>query len=148
MSKKKQEVWYNTDGFGEHLIEAIKEHIVNNRVKKLPFKFLLNYPQYRGHASAKVFYDNGWRYLSVKNDKLMLTWHSEYLKKDFTDIVSETYHRESGYYFIHTADLVRLVEVVYDTIGSSYFKGSDTIRLSSKEIDDLEQEYEERRNEV
>ena len=46
-----------------------------------------------------------------------------------------------------TEDLLALVQMAYDTIGSTYFTGRGVESYDSSEIDELEASYEARRNE-
>ena len=66
------------------------------------------------------------------------------------NIVSEKHWPwpDTEHYSFHSADLVALIQIAYDTIGSSHFKGRGVESWDSDEIDELEAEYEARRNEV
>ena len=106
--------------------------------------------------NAKLFVKHGWKYFTVEDGNLVLhgTWDhlgKNFLGQTFHWIIVSTqpgYEPETIHHCILTEDLLALVQIAYDTIGSTHFKGRGVDSWDSSEIDELEAEYEARRNEV
>lgn len=152
---------YTTSNFSACLIQSIITFISENKVDTVPLSFLASnkYGFPETAKLAQLYIEKGhWDYFYVKNGKLCL--HKKYNgymgfddcdyeisdKTVCFDTMSEVFGNRH-IMNIMTADLVNLVHIVYDTIGNVHFtKGVETFDIT--EIDELEKEYEARRNEV
>lgn len=152
---------YSTSSFSSSLIASIIGYMTENRCDKLPMSFLANEYEMSGTSDiARQFVKNGhWDYFFIKDGKLCL--HKKYngylglsdIDYEITagivcfDTMSEVFGNRN-IMNIHSSDLVNLVRVAYDTIGNIHFTGLGVETFDCSEIDELEAEYEARRNEV
>ena len=147
---------YTTQNFCTGLIQSVINYMVENKVDVFPLDFLANRNDYSSCENARRFYAHGYRYFTVENGELILHGVWDYLgcthKGDtFKWIITEKYYGYEPVTIHHsmmTEDLIALVQIAYDTIGSTHFKGRGVESWDSDEIDELEAEYEARRNEV
>ena len=152
---------WTTANFSGSLISSIVNLMKENSVEVLPLDFLANRSDYRGCAPAKIFYKHGYRYFTVnENDELVLhgVWDylgEEYVGQTFEWIIVPTqpgYEPKTIHHCMLTEDLLALVQIAYATIGSVYFPipGRDVEECIAerREIEEMEKEYEARRNEV
>ena len=150
-------MFYTTKNFNEALIQSIINYMTENKVEVFPLDFLANDIKDRQtNNNARLFFNHGWRYFTVEDGNLILHGTWDHLGKDF---LGETFHwiivpTQPGYepetihHCILTEDLLALVQIVYDTIGSVHFTGRGVDSYSSEDIDELEASYEARRNEI
>lgn len=152
---------YSTSSFSSSLIASIIGYMTENRCDKFPMSFLANEHYVSGTSEiARQFIKNGnWDYFFIKNGKLCLhIKYNGYLGLadhdcEITDGIV-TFNTKSEVFGnrhimnIMTSDLVNLVRVAYDTIGNIHFTGRGVKTFDCSEIDELEAEYEARRNEV
>ena len=152
---------YSTSSFASSLIASIIGYMTENRCNKFPMSFLAVEHEMPGTSEiARQFVKNGhWDYFFIKNGKLCL--HMKYngylglsdCDYEITDGIV-TFDTKSEVFGnrhimnIMTSDLVNLVRVAYDTIGNIHFTGLGVETFDCSEIDELEAEYEARRNEV
>ena len=143
-------MYYTTTGFCKCLIESIINYMTENKVEVFPLEFLANRNDYSSCEAARKFFNHGIKYFTVVNGELHVHTHNEYNNKDYEYIVSEKNWPwpDTEHYSFHSQDLVVLVQIAYDTIGSSHFKGRGVDSWDDDEIEELEAEYEARRNEV
>lgn len=147
---------YTTEGFSNGLIQSIINYMNENKVEVFPLDFLANRNDYESCKVARIFYSHGYRYFTVENGELILhgTWDhlgDKFKGKTFKWIITEKHYGYEPVTIHHnmmTADLLALVQIAYDTIGSTYFKGRGVESWDNSEIDELEAEYEARRNEI
>jgi hypothetical protein len=141
---------YTAEKFCEGLIQSIINYMTENKVEVFPLEFLANRNDYSSCEAARKFYNHGIKYFTVVNGELHVCTHSEYTHKDYDYIVSATNWPwpDNAHYSFHSQDLVILIQIAYDTIGSSYFTGRGVGSWDDDEIDELEAEYEARRNEI
>lgn len=147
---------YTTEKFSIALIQSIINYMVENKVKVFPLDFLATRNDYPSCENARRFYEHGYRYFTVENGELVLhgVWDHlgpEFYGNEFHWIITEKhygYEPTTIHHNMLTADLVALVQIAYDTIGSSYFNGRGVDGYSKEDIDEIEAEYEARRNEV
>ena len=146
---------WTTTNFDAALITSIINLMNENNCSEIPFSFLANRDNYAGCKAAKIFYDHGYRSLTIKNGELILNGTWEDLGVDFHWIVTEKYYGYEPRTIHHrpaTADVLAMVQIAYDTIGSIYFPlpGRDVEEAFAerKEIEELEKSYEARRNEI
>jgi len=141
---------YTTTNFCEGLIQSIINYMNENKVNILPLEFLAKRNDYSSCKSARILFNSGIKYFTVVNGELHVTTHSKYTNKDYEYIVSAVRHPwpDTSHYSFHTQDLVILIQIAYDTIGSSHFKGCGVESYDPSDIDELEKEYENRRNEI
>lgn len=140
---------YTTESFCAGLIQSIINYMTENKVKVFPLEFLANRNDYSSCEAARKFYNHGIKYFTVVNGELHVHLHYNSTGNDYENIVSEKPWPwpDTEHYSFHSADLVALIQIAYDTIGSTYFKGRGVESWDSDEIDELEAEYEARRNE-
>lgn len=144
------EKYYTTTEFCRGMISAIIGYMTENEVEVFPMDFLAKRDNYGTCEAARTFYKHGWRYFKVIDGKLHLYVKYEW-RDDLVDYIVDCVHHpypDNKHYCILTEDLIMLVRIAYDTIGSIYFKGRGVESYDTTEIDELEKEYEERRNEV
>ena len=151
-------MYYTTAKFSESLINAVINYMNENRTDVLPLTFLVNRNDYHSCDFAKIFWKNGYRYFTVnENNELVLhgVWDhlgERYKGETFEWIIVPTqpgYEPKTIHHCMLTEDLLALVQIAYDTIGSPYFKGRGTKSwCDAEDIEELENEYESRRNEV
>lgn len=147
---------YTTENFQAGLIQSVINFMVENKVKVFPLDFLANRNDYISCENARRFYSNGYRYFTVEGEDLVLhgVWDhlgNEFKGKTFDWIITAKcygYEPVTIHHNMMIEDLLALVQMAYDTIGSPYFKGRGTKSWNSDEIDELEKEYEARRNEI
>jgi len=143
---------YTTENFKAGLIQSVINFMVENKVDVFPLDFLANRNDYISCENARHFYSNGYRYFTVEGEDLILhgVWN-DLNGKTFDWIITPKYYGYEPVTIHHnmmTEDLLALVQMAYDTIGSPHFKGRGTKSWNSDEIDELEKEYEARRNEI
>lgn len=140
---------YTTEKFCEGLIQSIINYMVENNVEVFPLEFLAKRNDYSSCEAARKFFNHGIKYFTVVNGELHVCTHNEYTHKDYDYIVSANRWPwpDTAHYTFHSADLVILIQIAYDTIGSSHFNGRNVDSYDPSEIDELEAEYEARRNE-
>ena len=140
---------YTTEKFCEGMIQSIINYMTENKVEVFPLEFLAKRNDYSSCEAARKFYNHGIKYFTVVNGELHVCTHNEYTHKDYDYIVSAMPWPwpDTAHYSFHSMDLVTLIQIAYDTIGSSYFKGRGVGSWAFDEIEDLEVEYEARRNE-
>lgn len=122
---------YTTNKFSESLIQSVINFMVENKVNVFPLDFLANRNDYSSCENARRFYAHGYRYFTVENGELHLHGVWDHLRKEFTNktfdwiITSEYYGYEpiTIHHIMMTQDLVALVNIAYDTIGSTHFMG-------------------------
>lgn len=118
---------YTTAQFSQGLIEAVKNFMVENSTKVLPLDFLANRSDYPSCKVAKVFYEHGFRYFFVEDGKLKVHKHyTGYGMDSHSEYIVDDHHHpypDDEHICIQTADLVALVGIAYDTLGSIHFKG-------------------------
>lgn len=150
-------MFYSTTNFNEALIQSIINYMTENKVEIFPLDFLATKQDDRQTVkNAKLFVRHGWKYFTVEDGNLVLHGTWDHLGKDFLGqtfqwiIVPTTpkYEPETIHHCILTADLLALVEIAYDTIGSVHFTGKGVDSYDSEDIDELEASYEARRNEI
>ena len=143
-------MYYTTENFSKGMIQAIIGYMTENRVDVFPLDFLANRNDYRSCEAARRFYNHGVRYFTIVNGELHVHLHYDSTGNDYDNIVSEKHWPwpDNEHYCFHTADLVNLIQIAYDTIGSTHFKGKNVETFSMDEINELEAEYEAHRNEV
>ena len=151
---------WSTTKFSESLISSIINLMNENNCSEIPFEFLANRSDYQGCAPAKTFYKHGYRSLTVENGNLILngTWDylgDEYKGQTFNWIITEKYYGyepKTIHHNMMTEDLLALVQIAYDTIGSVYFpipgRNVEECIADRRELTEIEKEYEARRNEV
>jgi len=147
---------YTTDSFSENLIKAVINFMNDNKVKVFPLDFLANRNDYSSCENARKFYAHGYRYFIVENGELHLHGVFDHLGKEFVGetfdwIITNKYYGYEPHTIHHnmlTEDLLALVQMAYDTIGSTHFTGRGVESYDSSEIDELEASYEARRNEA
>lgn len=147
---------YTTESFCAGLIQSIINYMTENKVEVFPLEFLAKRNDYSSCEAARKFFNHGYRYFTVENGELILhgTWDhlgEKYKDKTFRWIITNKYYGyepETIHHNMMTEDLLALVQIAYDTIGSTHFKGRGVESWDSSEIDELEAEYEARRNEV
>ena len=141
---------YTTENFCKGLIQSIINYMVENKVSVFPLEFLANRNDYSSCETARTFYNHGIKYFTVVNGELHVHIHYESTNKDYEYIVSEKRWPwpDTKHYCFHSQDLVILIQIAYDTIGSSHFKGRGVESYDPSDIEELEKEYEARRNEV
>ena len=149
-------MYYTTEKFSESLINAVINYMKENKVEVFPLSFLVNRNDYASCENARKFWKHGYRYFTIENDELILNGVWDHLGKKFEGqtfkwiITSKHYgyEPETIHHNMMTEDLLALVQMAYDTIGSTHFTGRGVETFSNKDIDDLEAEYEARRNEI
>ena len=147
---------YTTESFKAGLIQSVINFMVENKTKIFPLDFLANRNDYRSCEMARRFYDHGYRYFTVEGNDLILhgVWDhlgEKFKGKTFKWIITTKYYGYEPVTLHHnmmTEDLLALVQMAYDTIGSTHFKGRGTKSWDNAEIEELEAEYEARRNEI
>ena len=147
---------YTTNNFCKGLIQSVINYMNENKVDVFPLDFLANRNDYHSCDMARRFYNHGYRYFTVNNGELILhgVWDrlgKEFVGKTFEWIITEKhygYEPVTIHHSMMTEDLLALVQIAYDTIGSTHFKGRGVESCDSSEIDELEAEYEARRNEI
>ena len=141
---------YTTEKFCEGMIQSIINYMTENKVEVFPLEFLAKRNDYSSCEAARKFFEHGIKYFTVVNGELHVHLHYESTGNDYENIVSAMPWPwpDTEHYSFHSADLVTLIQIAYDTIGSSHFKGRGVESWDSDEIDELEAEYEARRNEV
>lgn len=141
---------YTTESFCAGLIQSIINYMVENKVDVFPLEFLANRNDYSSCETARKFYNHGIKYFTVVNGELHVHLHYDSTGNDYENIVSEKYWPwpDTEHYSFHSADLVALIQIAYDTIGSTHFKGRGVESYDPSDIEELEAEYEARRNEV
>lgn len=152
---------WTTTNFSESLISSVINLMKENNCEVLPLEFLVNRNNYKGCEFAREFWKHGYRTFTVnENNELVLHGVWDYLgcthKGDTFDwIITEKYYGyepKTIHHNMHTADLLALVQIAYDTIGSIYFPlpGRDVEDCIEElnEINELEASYEARRNEI
>lgn len=141
---------YTTENFCKGLIQSIINYMVENKVDVFPLEFLAKRNDYSSCDAARKFYNHGIKYFIVVDGELHVCTHNKYTHKDYDYIVSAMPWPwpDTEHYSFHSADLVALIQIAYDTIGSSHFKGRGVGSWAFDEIDELEAEYEARRNEI
>ena len=149
-------MYYTTTNFCKGLIQSIINYMNENKVEVFPLDFLANRNDYSSCEFARNFYNHGYRYFTVENGDLILhgVWDhlgEEFKGQTFKWIITEKhygYEPVTIHHSFHTSDMIALVQIAYDTIGSTHFNGRGVDSYDSSEIDELEAEYEARRNEV
>lgn len=141
---------YTTTKFCEGLIQSIINYMNENNVNILPLEFLAKRNDYSSCEAARNFYNHGIKYFTVVNGELHVHLHYNSTGNDYENIVSEKPWPwpDTAHYSFHTQDLVILIQIAYDTIGSSHFKGRGVESYDPSDIEELEKEYENRRNEI
>ena len=147
---------YTTESFCAGLIQSIINYMTENKVEVFPLEFLAKRNDYSSCEAARKFFNHGYRYFTVENGELILhgTWDhlgEKHKGKTFRWIITNKYYGyepETIHHNMMTEDLLALVQIAYDTIGSTHFKGRGVESCDSDEIDELEAEYEARRNEI
>ena len=151
-------MYYTTNKFSQSLIDAVVNYMNENLTKVLPLSFLVNRSDYNACRFAKIFWDHGYRYFTVnENNELVLhgVWDhlgERFIGKTFEWIIVNTqpgYEPETIHHRMLTEDLLALVQIAYDTIGSPYFEGRGSNSwCDTEDINAIEAEYEARRNEI
>lgn len=152
---------YTTSNFAQGLINSVINFMKENNVEVFPLDFLANRNDYHSCEFARIFYNHGYRYFTVnENNELVLhgVWDylgEKYVGQTFEWIIVPTqpgYEPETIHHCILAEDLIALIQIAYDTIGSVYFPipGRDVEECIKEleEIEELEESYEARRNEV
>ena len=147
---------YTTESFKAGLIQSVINFMVENKTKVFPLDFLANRNDYHSCEMARRFYDHGYRYFTVEGNDLILhgVWDhlgEKFKGKTFKWIITTKYYGYEPVTLHHnmmTEDLLALVQMAYDTIGSTHFKGRGTKSWDNAEIEEIEAEYEARRNEI
>lgn len=122
---------YTTNKFSEALIQSVINFMVENKVNEFPLDFLVNRNDYSSCENARRFYAHGYRYFTVENGELHLhgVWDDlgkEFVNKTFDWIITSKYYGYEPTTIHHnmmTQDLIALVNMAYDTIGSTHFIG-------------------------
>ena len=143
-------MYYTTENFSKGMIQAIIGYMTENRVEKFPLDFLVNRNDYRSCEAARTMYNAGIRYFTVVDGELHVHIHYDSTGNDYEYVVSEKHWPwpDTIHYSFHTSDLVNLIQIAYDTIGSIHFKEKNVETFDIDDINELENEYEARRNEV
>ena len=143
-------MYYTTENFSKGMIQAIIGYMTENMVEVFPLDFLANRNDYRSCETARAMYNAGIRYFTVVDGELHVHIHYDSTGNDHEYIVSEKRWPwpDTIHYSFHTTDLVNLIQIAYDTIGSTHFKGKNVETFDIDDINELENEYEARRNEV
>ena len=141
---------YTTEKFCEGLIQSIINYMTENKVDVFPLEFLAKRNNYSSCEAARKFYNHGIKYFTVVNGELHVHLHYNSTGNDYENIVSEKLWPwpDNDHYTFHSTDLVALIQIAYDTIGSIYFKGRGVESYDPSDIEELEKEYEALRNEV
>ena len=147
---------YTTENFCGSLIQSVINFMVENNVQEMPLEFLATRNDYHSCDMARKFYDYGFRSFTVENGELMAhgVWDrlgEKFVGEKFDWIITNKYYGYEPKTIHHnmlTEDLLALVQIAYDTIGSVHFNGRGVESWDSSEIDELEAEYETRRNEI
>ena len=147
---------YTTNSFSESLLQSVINFMTENKVKVFPLDFLANRNDYSSCDAARAFYAHGYRYFTVENGELHLHGVWDHLGENFVGstfdwIVTNKYYGYEPTTIHHnmmTEDLIALVQIAYDTIGSTHFTERGVESWDSSEIDELEASYEARRNEI
>ena len=147
---------YKTNSFSESLLQSVINFMFENKVKVFPLDFLTNRNDYSSCDAARAFYAHWYRYFTVENGELHLhgVWDhlgEKFVGRTFDWIVTNKYYGYEPTTIHHnmmTEDLIALVQIAYDTIGSTHFTGRGVESWDSSEIDELEASYEARRNEI
>jgi hypothetical protein len=128
--KKESFIMYDTTNFGKSLIQSVINFMTENRVDIFPMDFLADRDDYPSCKAAKDFYNKGrWQYFKVIDGELHIFVKSLFsgeINEYVVDCTADA-HTKDDHYFVHIADLVNLVAVAYDTIGSIHFNGRETL---------------------
>lgn len=126
---------FSTSSFNASLINSIINFMKENNVSRFDIGFLASGKHGFPSSSevAKKFIDEAhWEYFFIKNDKLCLhkNYHGDLGLTEYDYEITSgvvTYDSKSEVFgnsrimTIHTADLVKLVQIAYDTIGNINF---------------------------
>ena len=122
---------WTTTNFCGSLIQSIINLMNENEVKEFSLDFLINRNDYNSCENARKFYAHGYRYFTVENGELHLhgVWDhlgEKFVGQTFDWVITEKfygYEPKTIHHNMHTQDLVALVNMAFDTIGSTHFNG-------------------------
>ena len=145
---------YTTENFSENLIKSVIAYMSENKVKVFPLEFLVTRNDYHSCEFARKFWAHGYRYFTINgSNELVLhgVWDhlgEKFVGKTFDWIITSKhygYEPTTIHHCMATEDLLALVQIAYDTIGSTHFTGRG---VESFNIDELKSVYETWRNEI